>query len=101
MKGKYGLFFLVKALPRDGIWIAFFFRSAPEAYELKLQLLAIATATARWDPSRVCDLHHSSWQRWIPDSLSEAGIKDQTQILMDTSWIHWTTTGSQQIDSNK
>ena len=31
-----------------------------------------ATATATWDPSRLCDLHHSSRQHWIPNSLSEA-----------------------------
>ena len=30
--------------------------------ELELQLLAYTTATATLDPSRVCDLHHSSWQ---------------------------------------
>ena len=28
--------------------------------ELELQLLAYTTATALWDPSCVCDLHHSS-----------------------------------------
>ena len=35
--------------------------------ESELQLLAYttATATATWDPSCICDLHHSSWQRWI------------------------------------
>ena len=31
-----------------------------------------ATATAMWDPSRVCDLHHSSRQRWILNPLSKA-----------------------------
>ena len=40
----------------------------------------------RWDLSQVCNLHHSSRQHWIHlDPLSEA--RDQTQILMDTSWI--------------
>ena len=39
-------------------------------------------------------LHHSSWQRWIPDPLREA--KDQTHILMDTNHIqfHWATMGT-------
>ena len=33
--------------------------------KLELQLPAYTTATATPDPSRACDLHHSSWQRWI------------------------------------
>ena len=32
------------------------------AVQSELQLPACATATAMWDPSRVCDLHHSSRQ---------------------------------------
>ena len=50
--------------------------------ELELQLPAYAKATTMPDPSHICELHHSSWQCWLPDSLSEA--RDQTQILMDT-----------------
>ena len=45
------------------------FRAVPAAYEvpslgvqLELQLPAYATATATRNPSRVCDVHHSSWQ---------------------------------------
>ena len=38
----------------------------------ELQLTAYTTASATPDPSHVCDLHHSSWQRQIPDLLSEA-----------------------------
>ena len=40
--------------------------------EMELQLLAYTTVTATWDPSHVCDLHHSSWQRQILNPLSEA-----------------------------
>ena len=40
--------------------------------QLELQLLAYATATATPDPSRVCDLHHSSWQCWILNPVSKA-----------------------------
>ena len=44
--------------------------------ESELQLLAHGTATARAtatpDPSHVCNLHHSSRQRWILNLLSEA-----------------------------
>ena len=58
------------------------------------QLPATATATAMWDPSRVCNLHHSSWQLQIPDPLSKA--RNRTRILMDTSRIclHCTVTGT-------
>ena len=49
----------------------------------ELQLLACTTATATWDPSRVCKLHHSSHQCQILNPLSEA--RDQTHILMNTS----------------
>ena len=39
------------------------------------------TATATWDLSLVCDLHHSSWQHPILNPLSEA--RDRTHNLMD------------------
>ena len=39
------------------------------------------------DPGRVCDLHHSSRQRWILNSLSE--VRDQARILMDASQIRF------------
>ena len=53
--------------------------------ELELQLPAYTTATATGELSHVCNLHHSSRQHLILNSLSEA--KDQTHILMDTSQI--------------
>ena len=53
--------------------------------ELELQLPPCSTATAMQGLSCICDLHHSSWQLWIPDPLSKA--RDQTHILMDTSQI--------------
>ena len=40
--------------------------------ESELQLPAYTTATATWDPSRSCKLHHSSWQCQILNPLSEA-----------------------------
>ena len=52
----------------------------------ELQLLAYTTATAAWDPSHVCNLHHSSWQCWIPNPLSKT--RDWTCILMDASQVH-------------
>ena len=53
--------------------------------ESELWPLAYATATAAWDPSRICDLHHSSRQRWILNPLSEA--RDGTHNLMVPSRI--------------
>ena len=49
--------------------------------ELELQLLVYTTATAMQDPHRVCDLHHSSQQRRIPNPLSRPGIEPAS------SWI--------------
>ena len=55
--------------------------------QIELQLLATATATATPDLSRICNLHHSSGQWRIPNPLSKA--RDQTRILMDTSWVYY------------
>ena len=55
--------------------------------ESKLYPLAYTTATAMPDPSRICNLHHSSWQHQIPNPLSEA--RNRTRILMDTSQVHY------------
>ena len=62
--------------------------------ELVLQLLAYATATATWDPSSICDLHHSSQQPQILNPLSKA--RDPTLILMDISQVCycWATEGT-------
>ena len=38
----------------------------------ELQLLAYTAATATPDPSRVCNLQHSSRQGCVPDPLGEA-----------------------------
>ena len=54
--------------------------------QMEVQLLAYTTATAMPDPSGVYNLHHSSWQRWILNSLSKA--RNQTHILMDPSQVH-------------
>ena len=45
------------------------------AVESELQVLAYTTVTATWDPSLVCDPHHSSWQPRILNPLSE--VRDQ------------------------
>ena len=65
---------------------------------IRARLRAYATTTAMWDPSHLCNLHHSSQQCWIPDPLSKA--RDWTHILMGTSWIHfhWATVGTSPTD---
>ena len=40
--------------------------------ETELQLPAYTIATATWDLSHVCNLHHSSQQHWILNSVNEA-----------------------------
>ena len=62
--------------------------------ESELQLLAYTTATAMPDPSRVCNLHHSSQQRRILNQLSEA--RDRTHNLMFLVGFvnHCATTGT-------
>ena len=54
-------------------------------FESELQFLAYGTAIAMQDLSCICDLHHSSWQCQILNSLSEA--RDQTHILVDVRFI--------------
>ena len=66
-------------------------------FKSELQLPAYTTATATQAPRHVCDLHHSSRQRWIPSPPSEA--RDGTSILRNTGQIHFrcTTMGTPQI----
>ena len=66
----------------------------------ELQLLAYITTTATRDPSRVCDLHHSSQQYQILNQLSEAC--DRTRNLMVPSRIHFycATTGTPSCSFN-
>jgi len=65
--------------------------------ESELQLPAYTTATATPDLSHICELHHSSWQCWVLNPLS--GARDQTCILVDTSWVHyhWATMGAPEL----
>ena len=65
--------------------------------ELELQLLVYTTTTATLDPSRICDLRHSSWQCRILNPLS--GGRDQTpifEVTTVTSWVcyYWVRTGT-------
>ena len=69
----------------------------------ELQLPAYTTDTATWHLSHVCNLHHNSWQCWIPDPLSE--VSDQTRILKDASQIRLccatTATPGEGVDYHK
>ena len=53
--------------------------------QLPATATATATATAMQDLSRICNLHHRSLQRWIPNPLSKA--RDPTHNLMVPSGI--------------
>ena len=83
---RFGLLIIV-------LLFIFLFRAVPAHMEIprrgvesELQLMAYTTATATPDPSCLCDLRRSSWQRRILYPLSKA--RDPTGILTDTSWIH-------------
>ena len=69
--------------------------------ELELHFLVTATAIATPDSSRVWDLHHSSRQHWILNSLSR--VRDRTLSLKDTSQVHfhWATAGTLLMCFNK
>ena len=78
---KYNFFFffcLFRAAPRHMLFPRLGVKS-------ELQLLAYTPGTATWDLSHICNLHHSSQQLQILNTLTNAG--DQTCILMDTSPI--------------
>ena len=55
--------------------------------EWELQPPAYTTVTATQDLSHICDLHHSSQQRWILSPLSQA--RDRTHNLMAPSPIRF------------
>ena len=72
--------------------VCFLFRAEPASYEVptlgvksELQLPACTTATATQDTSRICDLHHDSWQHGILNQLIEA--RDRTCNLTDPTWV--------------
>ena len=82
------------APPSSGLLLHFLFllfRAVPVAYESfqdrGLIGAAAATATAMWDPSCVCNLHHSLQQLWILNPLNEA--RDRTLNLMDPSRVRY------------
>ena len=83
-----------------GLFVCLFvllFRAAPIAYgvsQARGQIGATAAGLCHSHSNTRTELHHSSWQHWIPKSLSEA--RDWTCTFVDTSWIrfHCATTGT-------
>ena len=75
----------------------FLFKARPVAYggtlsrgPIRALAPGLVTATATQDPSRVCNLHHSSQQCQNLNSLREA--RDRTHVLMDgslTAELQW------------
>ena len=65
----------------------------------ELWLLAYNTATATWDPSCICDLHHSSRHCQILTPLSDA--RDRIHVFTDTSQFrfHCANTGTPKSSS--
>ena len=51
--------------------------------ESELKLRAYTTATAVWDPSRICDLRHSSWQCQILNPLVGPEIEPASSWILD------------------
>ena len=82
MIGKIVLDYFFLLGPHRGIW-RLGVRVPRLGVKSELQLPAYTTDMR--DPSRVCNLHHSSRQRWILNPLSEA--RDRICILMDASQI--------------
>ena len=79
----------------------FFFFKGPHLWHREVPRLGVeselhplAYATATWDPSHICDVHHSPRHRRILNPLSKAS--DQTLSLMVPSRIlfHYTMMGT-------
>ena len=60
----------------------------------ELELPAYTTATATPDLSRVCDPHHSSWQRWILNPLSKARARTRNLMVSSQIRFHCATMGT-------
>ena len=61
------------------------YESLQARIESDLRPATDTTVTAMPDPSLVCDLHRSLWQRQILNPLSKA--RDRTHIFTDTSQV--------------
>ena len=75
----YFFFFLAILEPRPG-------NIEVPRLEVETEWWPPAYTTATQDPSRICNLHHSSWQHQILNLQMEA--RDRTCILVDPSQAH-------------
>ena len=57
----------------------------------ELWLLAYTTAIATQDLSCICDLHLSSWQRWILNPMRRSGIEPKTSWFLVRFVNRWAT----------
>ena len=78
-----------------------FFRAAPVAYggsqvrvESELLLLAYTRATATQDPSRICNLHHSSLPHGSLTHWARPGIRPTSSCILIRFANHWATMGT-------
>ena len=67
--------------------------------ESELQLPAIATATATWDPNSISSLHCSLQQSWILNPLSKARDRTTSSWILVRFLICWDTMGTPVITS--
>ena len=91
---KEGIHTSYANLPETKGWLSFFLfflglhplhTEVPRLeVELELQLPACTTATAMWDPSCICD--STVWGD-IGSLTHMSKARDQTCILVDTSWV--------------
>ena len=97
--GGLGGFRVGAGIMRNAFHLLFFFFFRPHPRHMGVprpgvqserQLPAYTTAAATQDPSHICNLHHSSWQRQILNPLSRAW--DQTCVLMDASRVYYQCT---------
>ena len=74
-------------------FILFYFRAAPAAYgvsQTRGLIRAPAASLCQSHSNARSKPHHSSWQRWILNPLSEA--RDRTRNLVVISWIRFQCT---------
>ena len=74
-----------ECLPTSFYLSFFFVFSGLHLLHMKVPRSVYTTATATPDPSRICNLHHSSRQHRILNTLRKT--RDWTCILMDTSQV--------------
>ena len=59
--------------------------------ESRLQVLAYTTATATWDPSRICVLHHSQGNARTLSHWARSGIEPASScmlVVFATCWVN-------------